>query len=1241
MVEMVEAMKGPRRYSGAEFDSWCDMQMLRNARLFSPFLAWKGLFQHLEGPPMDDCHEFRRDHVTEIEEWSTSTQVVPPPLFNPITEFFLRLKKNYQGVKTKKLRNLQEFERKINESLRKAYTRMRWLIAVTQWVIEVQAIQFWYGILDKELRRRARDLNMVEEKVVTFGFNRDIITTSHGQQSTSQPRTGGGGSHGGHVRFQLGSGGTGAQRPLPSFASQQQGPSCWTCGGVHIRRDCTQESVQCDNYGRVGHPRERCFDLYPELRSSRGGGRGGAAQRGRGGRGGRGGGGGRGTPMVRAPPLIIPPPTIEATMATRIEQLEQRLATMAPTSYGGDDLFYMTSVAQIEASVVVTRGVIRTSEPRGATVELDPHRGEAVDTDISSSVVLQMVTSVLGSSTFSANDLMALGVALTRVFRLAATLCEHGSVVATSVEQPVVSGVDSPWQAAPTKMDALPARPAIDCERLTHGVCMLDNRSGIFRLVSPTGQVYKPDRVLLDSACIGLGIRRSELELCPFQIQTSLGGATDRSNFITHDKLSVQMKPDHVTDSSRLGVTTIVTAAELYDMDYWIETATYRPMPVRFISGVRPGGSPLEVLASIAGFSGMVTWPGDLLEGNISTVDTPVYEDIEEVSSFVATVSSSLDVPLWRSSGAWREAFVHVEEEEVPQRTPISSPVGLFPLDTTPIAWEYPSEGICVLDLFGGISTGLATVLQVDETARRVSSHHLALLMRRYPELLSSCGEGLRDPRSCMFWEMLRVLCHLQTHQARVPTYILENVPLLGDTRSHVMANVHQIRVGSRAHLPRLWWTNLLPKEVVKVVDRSPMAVVNRVGQPKMALPTFGGPGLVWDTCLQQLVEPNADERERAMGFPTGMTFVPSIYEASRQQVLGQAMDLNCLTWIVSLGMAEQRRLKATFVIVTPLVSSLPTGTVEASTGGEESYTFHPWSTWDVLGEHVKVVAHAVGGETWEPLIGPKLIGGERRQLMQFLRAYRSCFAFSMKELGALIRPDMRIELASNTPIFRRPYKYSDMERDLIRSQMLDLLEAGLVELSHGEYASAIVMPAKKDVHGNYTDRRMCGDYRPINRQTKSDKYAMPTPEEIFDVGEGIVQCPYTTVTPLAYYGLGYRWSLDFAGPLPLTVRHNKYVLVMVEHFSKWIELVPSPDKSSEGVAYAFLDRVLSHFGAPTEVLTDQGTEFQGEFQVLCDKALIDHRTTFRDHPEANGLVERVVQTMKRALRKYGLEKAT
>jgi hypothetical protein len=47
---------------------------------------------------------------------------------------------------------------------------------------------------------------------------------------------------------------------------------------------------------------------------------------------------------------------------------------------------------------------------------------------------------------------------------------------------------------------------------------------------------------------------------------------------------------------------------------------------------------------------------------------------------------------------------------------------------------------------------------------------------------------------------------------------------------------------------------------------------------------------------------------------------------------------------------------------------------------------------------------------------------------------------------------------------------------------MLDLLEVRLMDLSHGEYALTIVMPAKKDVHGNYMDRQMCGDYCPINQ---------------------------------------------------------------------------------------------------------------------------------------------------------------
>jgi hypothetical protein len=86
-----------------------------------------------------------------------------------------------------------------------------------------------------------------------------------------------------------------------------------------------------------------------------------------------------------------------------------------------------------------------------------------VDTDVSLNAVLRMVTSVLGSPSFSASDLMVSGFDLARVFRLTATLCERGSVAATSaevcegvdvgqpvagdvaMEQPVISSVDSPW----------------------------------------------------------------------------------------------------------------------------------------------------------------------------------------------------------------------------------------------------------------------------------------------------------------------------------------------------------------------------------------------------------------------------------------------------------------------------------------------------------------------------------------------------------------------------------------------------------------------------------------------------------------------------------------------------------------------------------------------------------------------------------------------------------------------------
>jgi transposase InsO family protein len=124
------------------------------------------------------------------------------------------------------------------------------------------------------------------------------------------------------------------------------------------------------------------------------------------------------------------------------------------------------------------------------------------------------------------------------------------------------------------------------------------------------------------------------------------------------------------------------------------------------------------------------------------------------------------------------------------------------------------------------------------------------------------------------------------------------------------------------------------------------------------------------------------------------------------------------------------------------------------------------------------------------------------------------------------------------------------------------------------------------------------------------------------------------SLNPLPIRALGYRWHIDLFGPLPASSNGYTYVMVCVEAFSKWAELVPLKDKSARTVRDAFLTHVLARFGAMAELVSDQGREYAGEFAELLEECLIDHRFTSRNHPQANGLAERTVQTIKEALRK-------
>ncbi len=129
------------------------------------------------------------------------------------------------------------------------------------------------------------------------------------------------------------------------------------------------------------------------------------------------------------------------------------------------------------------------------------------------------------------------------------------------------------------------------------------------------------------------------------------------------------------------------------------------------------------------------------------------------------------------------------------------------------------------------------------------------------------------------------------------------------------------------------------------------------------------------------------------------------------------------------------------------------------------------------------------------------------------------------------------------------------------------------------------------------------------------------------------------TLSPPPIQGMFYHWSCDLGGKLPLTSRGNVYIMIMIEHFSKWVELVGLSNKSSHNTNQAFLQQVLSRFGVCAKCLTNQGSKFRGEFQDLFDHVFIDHHQTSKDHPQVDGLEERMVYTCKKGLCKICLTK--
>ncbi|XP_014663369.1 PREDICTED: uncharacterized protein K02A2.6-like [Priapulus caudatus] len=92
--------------------------------------------------------------------------------------------------------------------------------------------------------------------------------------------------------------------------------------------------------------------------------------------------------------------------------------------------------------------------------------------------------------------------------------------------------------------------------------------------------------------------------------------------------------------------------------------------------------------------------------------------------------------------------------------------------------------------------------------------------------------------------------------------------------------------------------------------------------------------------------------------------------------------------------------------------------------------------------------------------------------------------------------------------------------------------------------------------------------------------------------------------------------------------------LIMVYYHSKFPVVHRLASTTSAGVANA-ITGIFSLLGSPTEVMSDNGPQFVGAaFQQMCKEWGITHTTSSPRYPQSNGLVERMVQTVKGIIRK-------
>ena len=86
------------------------------------------------------------------------------------------------------------------------------------------------------------------------------------------------------------------------------------------------------------------------------------------------------------------------------------------------------------------------------------------------------------------------------------------------------------------------------------------------------------------------------------------------------------------------------------------------------------------------------------------------------------------------------------------------------------------------------------------------------------------------------------------------------------------------------------------------------------------------------------------------------------------------------------------------------------------------------------------------------------------------------------------------INVGTARPVRLPPYRLPHAYRELVKAELLDMEQSGVIEPSSSEWSAPLVLVKKKD-----GSLRFCVDYQRLNSIAQYDAYPMPRVDELID----------------------------------------------------------------------------------------------------------------------------------------------